>query len=203
MSRPLSPEDPAPRPFGAEGFPPTSISRADFLRDGSDAWFRGILYRFIQAADRLHRCREAFGQSAGLTGNQFLVLMGVAYLAGDDAGRGVSIATLASHIGLAAPHVTTDVGRLARRGILSKRPDRDDRRVVLVSLTKAGRLLVEDLISLVRPVNDVLFRNVSAADLCGLLTLTERLVANADAFLPELQARVRAGAHLADTSRKG
>lgn len=165
-------------------FPPVSISRADYLRDGSDGWFREVLYRMIQSADALHRCREGFGQEIGLTGNQYLVLMGVAYLAGD---QGVGIAALAAHIGLAAPHVTTEVGRLTRRGLLRKAPNPADRRGVLVSLQPEGRATVARVIALVRPINDLLFDGIGVQEIEIARSVAERLVGNAERALAELR----------------
>jgi DNA-binding MarR family transcriptional regulator len=175
MTRPSDPTDP---------FPPATISRADYLADGSDAWFRRVLYRFIQSADRLQRCREGFGQEAGLTGNQYIVLMGVSYLAGNG---GVTIAALAAHVGLAAPHVTTEVGRLLRRGLLHKRPNHEDKRSVLVSLTDTGRDVVRDVISVVTPTNDILFHDIDRAELEALLSVSEKLVRNAELALAHLR----------------
>src|SRR5690606_40038056 len=109
-----------------------TISRNDLLSDGSDDWLRNVIYRLAQISGRLASFRDAFGREIDLTPSQFLVLMGVAYKQGDN---GVAIAPLAQHIGLAATHVTTEVGRLVRRDILFKRPSEADRRSVLVSLT--------------------------------------------------------------------
>lgn len=175
MTGPRAPADP---------FPPSTVSRPDYLLDGSDAWFRRVLYRFIQSADRLQRCREGFGQEAGLTGNQYIVLMGVSYLGQNG---GVTIAALAAHVGLAAPHVTTEVGRLLRRGLLHKRPNHEDKRSVLVSLTDAGRDLVRDVIEVVTPTNDLLFNGIDRAELETLLAVSEKLVRNAEVALAHLR----------------
>lgn len=165
-------------------FPPPSISRTDYLRAGSDGWFREVLYRMIQSADGLDRCREAFGREIGLTGNQYLVLMGVAYLEG---AQGVGIAALAAHIGLAAPHVTTEAGRLARRGLLAKAPNPADGRGVLVSLSPEGRQTVRRVIALVRPVNDLLFEGIAVQDIEVARAVAERLAANTERALAELR----------------
>ena len=182
-------------------FPPPSASREAHLVDGSDAWFRQVLYRFIQAAGQLHRAREGFGHEAAMTGNQFLVLMGVSYMAEQN---GVTIAALAAHIGLAAPHVTTEVGRLQDRGLLIKRPHGEDRRAVLVSLSDAGRCAVTDVISVVRPVNDILFADITRAELAGLLAVSEKVVANSEAALAHLRVlkETRAQDHVAAPNRR-
>jgi hypothetical protein len=93
--------------------PPSSISRKDFVVDGSDAAFRRSIYALVQSVSRLLLCREAFGRELDLTPSQFAVLMSVAHGQGRD---GITIRELAEHVGLAPTHVTTEVGRLEREG---------------------------------------------------------------------------------------
>src|SRR5215469_5838131 len=105
---------------GGGGFrPPRTISRRDYLRNGGDDWFREVIYATVEALGRLLACRNAFGRALGLTASQFAVLMGVAFR---QSAAGVSIRDLARHVALAPTHVTTEVGRLIRRGYLAKRP---------------------------------------------------------------------------------
>lgn len=161
-----------------------TISRDDLLSDGSDDWLREIIYRLAQVSGRLSTFRDAFGREIDLTPSQFLVLMGVAYKQGKN---GVAIAPLAQHIGLAATHVTTEVGRLVRRDILAKRPSEEDRRSVLVSLTKKGETLVNQVSPLVRNVNDILFRGVSKEELQVVMGFAEKLILNSEYALSEIR----------------
>ena len=112
----------------------------------------------VTSFGRLLDCRAAFGREAKLTGSQFAVLMGAAYTQGD---TGVTIGQLAEHVQLAATHVTTEVGRLCRRGLLKKCENPDDRRSVLVRLTAGGEGSVRDLAPLMRGINDILFDGVN------------------------------------------
>ena len=165
-------------------FPPKTISRAEFLAGESDYEFRNGIYRFVQAARRFGDCREAFGRQIGLTSSQFLVIMGVAYAQGD---QGITIASIASHVGLAATHVTTEVGRLLRMGLLSKRPSLSDRRSVEVSLTPEGEAAVREAIVLVRRINDILFKDISRSEFEGLVKVSEKLIRNSEYALTELR----------------
>ena len=108
----------------------------------------------IHAFDRLTSYREAFGRHLSLTASQFLVLIGTAYRQGRD---GVSIRALADHTQLAATHVTTEVGRLIDKGLLTKQANPHDRRGVLVRLTPKGEAAVREVNPLLRRVNDCLF----------------------------------------------
>lgn len=161
-----------------------TISRHDLLSDGSDDWLREIIYRLAQISGRLASFRDAFGREIDLTPSQFLVLMGVAYKQGEN---GVAIAPLAQHIGLAATHVTTEVGRLVRRNILLKRPSEEDRRSVLVSLTTEGEAMVQQVSPLVRTVNDILFQDITKEELQVVLGFAEKLILNSEYALSEIR----------------
>ena len=106
---------------------PRTVSHAALLSGGSDEPFRQTLYLMVLAFGRLQTCREAFGRAMSLTGSQFAVLIGTAYRQQTD---GVSIRALADHVQLAPTHVTTEVGRLIRKGLLTKRVNARDRRGV-------------------------------------------------------------------------
>jgi DNA-binding MarR family transcriptional regulator len=168
--------------------PPLTISRSDYLRGGSDSAFRETIYALVQSVGRLLTCREAFGRSIGLTASQYAVLMGVAYQQGRD---GVSVRDLSEHIALASTHVTTEVGRLVRRGLLIKRPSSSDRRSVLVSLSHRGEAAIVEVAPFVRAINDLLFEDISPEDLETGKRLARTLFRNSDHVLVELRRRNR------------
>lgn len=155
--------------------PPLTVSHPALLLDGRDMRFRDTLYLLVLVLGQLLDCREAFGKRAGLTGSQFAVLFGVAYSQGE---AGVTIRALAHHVHMADTHVTTEVGRMARRGLLEKRPNAADGRSVLVTLSGAGRALVEELAPYIRSVNDSLFEGIGAEDLERMRAILGRLAGN-------------------------
>lgn len=168
--------------------PPLTISRPDYLRGGSDADFRETIYALVQSVGRLLTCREAFGRSLNLTGSQFAVLIGVAYQQGSD---GVTVKNLSEHIALAPPHVTTEVGRLVVLGLLTKRPSAADRRSVLVSLSQQGKAAIAELAPFVRAINDLLFEDISPAELDTAKKVARTLFRNSEHVLVELRRRKR------------
>src|ERR1700761_3384033 len=107
--------------------PPVTISRKEFLVQGSDAEFRRSIYAMVQGVGRLLACRDAFGKELNLTPSQFVVLMGVAHAQGSG---GVTIRALPDHVALASALVTPDVRRLEEAGLLVKRPSLVDKRSV-------------------------------------------------------------------------
>ena len=136
---------PRQRPKQPLFVPPVTISNETFWVDGRDDWLRETLYLMVLCLNQLHTFREAFGRAMDLTSPQFAVLMGTAYTQGAE---GVSIGTLATHVHLAPTHVTTEVGRLIRLGLLQKRPNNEDRRSVLVRLSPRGEKAIRAVVPL-------------------------------------------------------
>jgi DNA-binding MarR family transcriptional regulator len=135
------------------------------LKSGGDVAFRETLYLMALTFGRLHTCREAFGRVLGLTASQFIVLIGTAYQQGSE---GVSIRALADHTQLAATHVTTEVGRLIGKGLLTKQASTRDRRSVLVRLSPKGEDAIRAVNPAARRVNDLLFADVSREDFAAV-----------------------------------
>src|ERR1700682_1063497 len=127
---------------GREFVPPATITLPALLVAGSDVSFRETLYQMVFAFSRLVSCREAFGRHLSLTASQFIVLIGTAYRQGTE---GVSIRALSNHTQLAATHVTTEVGRLIDKGLLTKSANTRDRRGVLVRLSSKGETAIRDV----------------------------------------------------------
>jgi MarR family transcriptional regulator, organic hydroperoxide resistance regulator len=185
---PARPPAPARKPVRAAFAPPLTVSHGELLSGGTDVAFRQSLYLMVLAFSRLATCREAFGRALGLTGTQFAVLIGTAYRQGDE---GVSIRALADHIQLAATHVTTEVGRLIARGLLTKTANRRDRRGVLVRLSRQGEAAVAEVAPFVRRVNDRLFAGVSRRDFAVVSAFLSRFAANSEDALDEIRRTER------------
>ncbi len=169
---------------------PLTISKREFLNRGSDADFRETIYTMVLAVDGLLRCRHAFGRLLGLTPSQFAVLMGVA---SQQKTKGVTIKALAEHLSLASTHVTTEVGRLERKRLLAKVSSADDRRSVLVSLTRKGEAEIRRVAPLVRATNDILFQDVDAKTLGNAHFVACALVSNSQHAIAMLHQRVEEG----------
>ena len=164
--------------------PPSTTSRQEFFSGGNDKMFRESIYSIICALDGLMSCREVFSKELGLTGSQFAVLMGVAHKQEES---GVTIRDLADHVRLAAPHVTTEVGRLIRAKLLAKRPNEADGRSVLVSLSVKGQAEVDRIAPLVRKVNDQLFQGIGADELATVTRSMKLLLLNSQRVLAEVR----------------
>lgn len=173
----------------SRGFvPPLTVSHAALLDAGSDVAFRETLYLMVLTFGRLLACREAFGRTLALTGSQFAVLIGTAYQQGSD---GVSIRALADHVQLASTHVTTEVGRLIRKGLLVKRANPSDRRGVLVTLSPQGEAAVGAVSPFLRRVNDLLFTGVSRKDFKSVARFLHGFALNSERALGEIRRSER------------
>ena len=175
-------------PTSAGFAPPLTVSHGALLTSGSDVAFRQTLYLMVLGFGRLMSCREAFGRALALTGSQFAVLIGAAYAQGRD---GVSIRSLADHIQLAPTHVTTEVGRLIRKGLLVKKTNPRDRRGVLVTLSRRGEAAVRELAPFLRRVNDLLFQNVRRKDFATVSRFLEVFALNSEHALGEIRRSER------------
>jgi DNA-binding MarR family transcriptional regulator len=169
---------------GVDYVPPLTVSHGALLTAGSDVGFREALYLMVLAFGRLISCREAFGRALALTGSQFAVLIGTAYA---QSGDGVSVRALADHIQLAPTHVTTEVGRLIRKGLLVKKINPRDRRGVLVRLSARGEAAVRQLAPFLRRVNDLLFQNVRRKDFGTVSRFLRTFALNSEHALDEIR----------------
>ena len=177
------PQPPVRARKGAGFTPPVTVSHAALLTSGGDVAFRETLYLMVLAFGRLIACREAFGRALALTGSQFAVLIGTAYAQGRD---GVSIRALADHVQLAPTHVTTEVGRLIRKGLLVKTTNLHDRRGVLVTLSPHGKAAVRRVAPFLRRVNDLLFQDVRRKDFAAISRFLAIFALNSERALGEI-----------------
>jgi DNA-binding MarR family transcriptional regulator len=114
------------------------------------------------------------------------MLMAVARLQGAD---GIGVRRLADHLHVAAPHVTTEIGKLVRLGLVAKRPNPADRRGVLIRLSEAGKAAVNHLAGFVVDINDILFDGVDRDEFQAVLRFVDRFVGNTGRALREVEER--------------
>jgi DNA-binding MarR family transcriptional regulator len=163
---------------------PMTVTLPDMLAGGNDLAFRETIYLMVLAFGRLHSCREAFGRALSLTASQFIVLIGTAHRQGND---GITIRALADHTLLAATHVTTEVGRLIGKGLLTKQANTRDRRSVLVRLSRKGEAAIRSVNPLLRRVNDRLFQNVSRSEFDVVSRFLVKFAHNSEDALIEIR----------------
>ena len=158
-----------------QGFPLT-VSRDELLVDGSDARFRQLIHRLLAYASSLEAIRAGMGGMIGLSGIQYTILVCIAHLQG---ARGVGVKEIARHLSCTGAFVTIETGKLADLGMVEKRPNPDDKRRVLITVTGRARALLTGLAPVQRQINDTLFASVDGPGFAQLCELAETLTADA------------------------
>jgi DNA-binding MarR family transcriptional regulator len=161
----------------ADSRPPLTVSRRDLLSDGADTEFRQLVHRLLAFSARLETCRSGFGSLLDLTGVQYTALISIAHLEGED---GVGVKTVADHLGLSGSFLTIVTGQLAKRGLVAKSTNPQDRRRVHLRVTDKGRELLEGLAPIQRDVNDLLFQPLDAKRFRALNEIFADLIQAAD-----------------------
>jgi MarR family transcriptional regulator, organic hydroperoxide resistance regulator len=131
-----------------------TVSLPEFLADGTDLQFREFIADLYAAVAGMQSLRRALAKSVGLSAAEFSILLATWHLQkrGD-----VRVTEIAKHLHVAAAHVTAEVGKLVRTGLIKKTPNPQDTRAVSLALTKKGEAILNDLAPLLRRINDRLF----------------------------------------------
>jgi DNA-binding MarR family transcriptional regulator len=152
---------------------PPTVTRDALLEKGSDRRFRTLVNDLFTIASRMEIVRAHLGRRMGITGPQYSVLVAVAHLQGE---RGVSVGTLAQAMHVTSAFIAAETGKMARRGLLLKRANPDDRRGVLISLAPAGRLKIDRVSAEIRAINDLFFGALDGSSFAALSAAAQALV---------------------------
>jgi MarR family transcriptional regulator, organic hydroperoxide resistance regulator len=144
---------------------PTTVSRAALLKGGSDRSFRVLVADLLTISTRMELVREHLGRRMGISGPQYSLIVAVAHLQGVN---GISVGALAQTLHVSSAFIASEAGKLARRRLLLKRKNPDDRRGVLLSVAPAGRLAVDRVSTEIRAVNDLFFGALDLATFAAL-----------------------------------
>ena len=161
---------------GAYRLPPTT-SKGALLERGSDRRFRALVNDLFTIASRMDMARAYLGRRMGLSGPQYSVLMAVAHLQGEG---GASVGAVAQAMHVSSAFIATETGKMARRGLLLKRPNPADGRGVLLSVAPAGRLKLGRVAPEIRAINDLFFGALDVASFTALSAAAKTLVKGSD-----------------------
>lgn len=167
---------------------PPTVSRGVLLRDGSDREFRRLVSHLLTIATRMETIREHHGRRMGVSGPQYSLMVCVAHLQN---GNGVSVGAVAEALHVSSAFVASETGELARRGLLLKRTNPDDRRSVLLNLSADGRSRIKRLAPQIRSLNDVLFGGLDAKSFSELSALAEILVEGSGKAVERIERAAR------------
>ncbi len=119
--------------------------------------------------DRLHTLEEELFGRYDLTPQQYNALR---LLRGEGSGKLATLA-LASRLVSRAPDITRLLDKLEERGLIERERPADNRRMVLIALTSAGRELLRDLDQRVRECHFRQLGHLSQAQMRELVALLQ------------------------------
>jgi DNA-binding MarR family transcriptional regulator len=160
---------------------PTTTTLPALLDKGSDHRFRQFIQDFLSVSVRMQGLREKLAEIAGISGGQYSLLVATSRLA--ERQPVVTVGALAEHLHVTGTYVAAESNRLQAAGYLRKEPNPHDKRSVLLSLTDKGRRTLQDLLPVVRQVNDELFRGIDRDSFDTLQPVLANLANSIDAAL--------------------
>ena len=152
---------------------PPTVSRAALLERGSDHRFRVLVQDLFTIAARMESVRDYFGRWMGITGPQYSLMVAIAHMQG---ATGVNVGTVARTLHVSSAFVASESGKLARKGLLSKRTSTQDRRGVLLSVAAAGRAKIDGISKQIRTVNDLFFGVLESGAFAAVSSAASTLV---------------------------
>lgn len=152
---------------------PLTTSRESLLVNGSDREFRELVHDMLAFAAAIQDVRNRLGQLIGLSGTQYTILNSIARLS--QVTRDLGVNQLAEHLHLSGAFVTIEVNKLVAAGLVTKKTNPDDRRRVVLAITREAEKRLTDLVQVQRPANDVLFGPLSAEDFLALRGVIAKL----------------------------
>jgi|SRR5262245_26411509 len=152
---------------------PQTVSAQSLLRRGSDRTFQKLVFDLFTISARLEDVRLHLASQMRMSASQYSVLRAVAALQGPE---GVSIGSVADYLHVTSAFITAQSRGLVERGLLDKREGPTDRRVSLLSLTANGERLVDQVVELVRPINDLFFGTLERSEFDALSAIMDKLI---------------------------
>ena len=174
---------------------PLTASKPELLVGGDDRLFRRAVHDALGFSIRLQEIRNRLGETMGLSGPAYSILIAIQHLGQDEEEVGVS--RVSEHLHLSGAFVTIEVGKLVKIGLVDKRPHHEDGRRVLLTVTAAGLRLLEELTETQRPVNDTIFAQLSAQQFHAFAEIMSSLVGGTEEALALLHLRAEQRRRLA------
>jgi len=147
--------------------PPAKHSEGDPRR--FDSLEQEAFLNLWRSYDRLHIAEEELFGKYDLTPQQYNALR---LLRGEGDAKLATLA-LAAKLVSRAPDITRLLDKLEERGLIARERPADNRRIVLIGLTSAGKVLLADLDEQVRACHSRQLGHLSESDLRALISLLQ------------------------------
>jgi MarR family transcriptional regulator, organic hydroperoxide resistance regulator len=167
---------------------PATVGRPELLVDGADHEFRVFLHAFMVFSRRLDAVRSYLAQVVGVSAPQYEIL---SHLRENSANGGLTVREAALRLHCSGAFVTTEAGKLQRRGLLVRARDPNDARCVRLTLTAMCEKRMREVAPIQRQLNDTLFASLSAKQFQVLRDVFPRLADDGDraTALAEFQSK--------------
>lgn len=166
-----------------------TTTRTDLLDGGADRSFREGMHAIMAFSTMILTLRDALAGSIDLSGIQYEILIILHRL--QDHEDGICVSDIASRTRRSGSFITIESGKLEARGLLTKKPDPQNRRRVLLRLTGKGEALLAALVPLQQIVNDTLFNSVSKTEFDTLRRLAAEIVPDGEQAIAEVEFRAQ------------
>jgi DNA-binding MarR family transcriptional regulator len=141
------------RPGGPS--PPLTTTLKSFVKGGSDHELRKLVYTLVALGNQMARHRKLCADHIGVSDAQAIMLRMIAE------SHDATVGQVAQKLQVTSQFVTIEIGDLVKKGIVEKRPNKADRRSMLLRLTAKGEGLVRELSMIMRIGNDIWLRSLS------------------------------------------
>lgn len=154
------------------------------LGSSSSSRFRESLDDLLTMAEQVRELRIDLARSLGVSEPQYRLIWAVAELQGS---LGVTVTSVARRLRVTGAFVTTEVNKLCRLGLVSKKSNPGDGRSVLISLTLKGESELKLVAVRAQKINASYFRNISEPEFEILGRIAAKLIINGSEALSLLK----------------
>jgi DNA-binding MarR family transcriptional regulator len=156
---------------------PSTVSRPELLKDGTDRDFRRLVHNIFAFMARHEAIRDGHARQIGLAGVEYTILISIGQLGLD---CDVNVKTVADHLHMSGAFITTVTSKLHGLGLVEKTQDSVDRRRISLAITEKGKALLRELAPYQSEINDVEFGSLSRNDFQLASRIFEELIASSD-----------------------
>ncbi len=116
-----------------------------------------------------------------ISGPQYVILMAIAHLQGEDGGAVVRAVARRLHV--SRLFLKAQVNRLVDKSLVEKAPNLEDGRGALLAISAAGGAVIDLMAPSIRAANDAFFGHLEASDFDSLCSLAANLVESSEEAL--------------------
>lgn len=176
MSKPNE-QDPEKSPGAKNPLLPNAISMPDLLIQDSDSVFRQMLHDLTSLCGRMDQVRSKFAKRLGISGPQYNVFL---YVAENQGEEGITVSKVADGLLVTGAYVTKEVNQLIAQDFLTKSPNPDDGRSVLLQVSDYGANALTELSPALQNVHDQMFQSLDQERFLALSKTVQAMLKDAE-----------------------